>query len=131
MLLRCQRPVTRSEGPRRVNLCLGYREAARESPTKPGVDVVLAGHAHWSIEFRLQCPEKVEASKAWSPEVYYGHFSEVVERDSKQPNRWWGSLLLQTGACGPPSATDPETPNFRYITVDEQLGIRTLRPSHL
>jgi hypothetical protein len=110
-------------------LCLGFREVNQQDPFGPGVDVVLAGHAHWSIEFRLRRPGN--AGAAWDPLIDYGKFSESVEQHPDPPHEWWGPLLLQTGACGPPSATDPDTPNFRYITVDAHLLIRTLRPRHL
>jgi len=71
------------------------------------------------------------AGAAWDPLIYYGKFSERVEQHPDPPHEWWGPLLLQTGACGPPSDSDPETPNFRYISVDDHLLIRTLRPRHL
>jgi len=35
-------------------LCLGYREGQTHTVTGPGIDAVFAGHAHWSIEFKLQ-----------------------------------------------------------------------------
>lgn len=110
-------------------LCLGYREAAQREPSGPGVDAVLAGHAHWSIEFEIRRPAAAAAS--WDPELRYGRFSESIEAGSGAPDRWWGPLVLQTGACGPPSATDPDTPNFRYIVVDPRLGVRRLRPTTL
>jgi hypothetical protein len=108
-------------------LCLGYRESAMEAPSGPGIDCVLAGHVHWNLEFRLDKPRN-SGSAFWNPEVYYGNFSEEVEQQLTPPNRWWGTLLLQTAACGPPSHTQPRTPNFRYITVTKDLGITTLRP---
>lgn len=111
-------------------LCLGYKEAARETPSGPGIDVVLAGHAHWSIEFLLKRPDGARPGEPWKPVLYYGRFSPAVEKNAGPPNRWWGPLLLQTGACGPPSDSDPDTPNFREIVVDENLGITRLVPRH-
>jgi hypothetical protein len=107
-------------------LCLGYQEGHTSTGTGPCVDVVFAGHAHWSIEFKLQRP--LDAVKSWDPEVWYGKFSKEVEANTGKPDRWWGTLLLQTGACGPPSPTDPKTPNFRYVVVDSQMAIRKLQP---
>jgi hypothetical protein len=110
-------------------LCLGYRETDRERRSGPGVDVVLAGHAHWNIEFRLGKPESAGAN--WTPDLHYGDFSSAVEDGAGAPGEFWGPLLLQTGACGPPSETAPKTPNYRYITVDADLRVRNLRPAHL
>jgi hypothetical protein len=39
--------------------------------------------------------------------------------------------LLQTGACGPPSKSDPNPPNFRYVTIDARMGVYTLTPRTL
>jgi len=105
-------------------LCLGYREGQTDNISGPGVDVVFAGHAHWSVEFRLQRPDN--PGPAWDPEIWYGKFSEEVERNTAPPDRWWGTLILQTGACGPSSPTDPNTPNFRYVTVDARMAICNL-----
>jgi len=110
-------------------LCLGYREGELAKPPGPVVDAIFAGHAHWSIEFKLCKPEA--QSDGWNPEVWYGRFSEKVERSDGDPAAWWGPLLLQTGACGPPSDTDPKTPNFRYVTVGPDLGVHHLRPRNL
>jgi calcineurin-like phosphoesterase family protein len=111
-------------------LCLGYRQSTLASPSGPGVDVVLAGHVHWNIEFRLDKPAHAGAA-TWKPQVYYGEFSPEIEHNHAPPNRWWGTLLLQTAACGPPSDTQRHTPNFRYIIVTPALAVPTLRPRHL
>ncbi|MGI9102218.1 MAG: metallophosphoesterase [Terriglobales bacterium] len=111
-------------------LCLGYREAhLGPTPTGPGVDAVFAGHAHWSIEFRLQRPQGAHCT--WDPEVFYGHFSTEVEGNCGDSSQWWGPLFLQTGACGVPSATDPNCPNFRYVTVSPTMAVCNLRPRTL
>ncbi len=110
-------------------LCLGYREDDKNMVSGPGIDAVLSGHAHWSIEFKLRKP--ANDSNSWKPEVLYGKFSDGVEQDCANAAAWWGPLLLQTGACGPPSKSDPDTPNFRYITVDSNMAVCHLRPRTL
>ncbi len=110
-------------------LCLGYREADRSAVSGPGVDAVLSGHAHWSIEFKLRKP--AGGANSWKPEVLYGNFSTDVEEGCANATDWWGPLLLQTGACGPPSKSDPHAPNFRYITVDANMAVCHLRPRTL
>jgi hypothetical protein len=112
-------------------LCLGFRESALETPTGPGVDMVLSGHVHWNIDFQLARPGGAPGAQGWRPLVYYGDFSAQVEQHQGTPNCWWNPLILQTAACGPPSEMDARNPYFRYITVDRNLGIRTLHPRHL
>jgi hypothetical protein len=112
-------------------LCLGFRESALETPTGPGVDMVLSGHVHWNIDFQLRRPVGATHAQGWKPLVYYGDFSARVEQHQGKPNCWWEPLILQTAACGPPSEVDDQNPYFRYITVDQNLGIRTLQPRHL
>jgi type IV secretory pathway VirB2 component (pilin) len=112
-------------------LCLGFRESALDAPTGPGVDIVLSGHVHWNMDFQLRRPASATEARGWRPLVYYGDFSAQVEQHDGKPDCWWGPLILQTAACGPPSETDPQNPYFRYITVDKSLAIRTLRPRHL
>jgi len=112
-------------------LCLGFRESALEAPTGPGVDIVLSGHVHWNIDFQLRRPAASPGAQGWNPLVYYGDFSAQVEKHQGKPNCWLDPLILQTAACGPPSETNGQNPYFRYITVDESLGIRTLQPRHL
>jgi hypothetical protein len=112
-------------------LCLGFRESSLEAPTGPGVDIVLSGHVHWNIDFQLGRPAAALDEQGWNPLVFYGDFSAQVEQHQGKPNCWWGPLILQTAACGPPSKTNGQNPYFRYITVDRNLAIRTLRPRHL
>ncbi len=107
-------------------LCLGYTQAEPSEFKGPGIDAVFAGHAHWSIEFKLKRPDDVPLGESWKPQVYYGKFSQHVDQGEGPASRWWGPLLLQTAACGPPSQTDEYSPNYRYITVDAQLGVKNL-----
>ena len=112
-------------------LCLGFRESSFEAPTGPGIDIVLSGHVHWNIDFQLRRPAEAPGELGWHPLVYYGDFSAQVEQHQGKPNCWWGPLILQTAACGPPSEMDGQNPYFRHITVDQSLGIRTLQSRHL
>jgi len=104
-------------------LCLGFRE---ESGTECGcgVDVVLAGHAHWRLEFRLKKPA---GQGKWNPEVHYGTLTGGGKK-------WMpdGTLLLQTAAAGPPCwlKVKPEfakPPYCRLISVDEKGYVTSLQ----
>ena len=106
-------------------LCLGYKQSDLCNPSGPGIDAVFAGHAHWSIEFKLKRPHGAP-SDSWKPQVYYGNFSQQLGASNNLRDRWWGPLLFQTAACGPPSHTDKYTPYCRYVTVDAQLGVSNL-----
>jgi hypothetical protein len=112
-------------------LCLGYRESNTQQVSGPGIDVVLAGHAHWNLEFRIARPEGPRMQPTWEPQAFYGPISEAVEgqKIAQAPgdDSEWTSLLLQTAACGPPSKLFRDTPYLRYITVDKALEISTLR----
>lgn len=109
-------------------ICLGFRESDLGAPRGPGIDLVLSGHAHWNIEFRLQRPRNVSIQAPWHPEVYYGEFSSEVEAHPNQPNLEWNPLLLQTAACGPPSDTAQKNPYYRRIHIDASRAIKRLRP---
>ena len=105
-------------------LCLGYRENYRTRPPGRRIDIVLAGHAHWNMEFELREPPDKEPD--WKPKVRYGRFSGQVE---DYPGTEIGPLLLQTAACGPTGkGSDDVPPNFRYIKVRTDGQIEKLRP---
>ena len=105
-------------------LCLGFSEESRKDPCGCGVDVVLAGHAHWRLEFKLMKPA---GTGTWHPEVHYGTFTGG--------DRKWvpdGTLLLQTAASGPPCWLDvkPEfakPPYCRFISMDEKGYVTSLQ----
>jgi 3',5'-cyclic AMP phosphodiesterase CpdA len=111
-------------------LCLGARE---EDPAKEwgcGVDVALAGHAHWQLEFKLERPES--AAGNWKPTLHYGHFSDSPAPDPGSADKWIEPLLLQTAACGPPNLPKkppkfPDTPYYRLIRVEPDHRISTLK----
>ncbi len=97
------------------HLCLGRSEQDPASPRYLPVDMVLAGHAHWKLEFRL----------AWDkdrnrPLVYYGDFTGKDNKDHFQEdfNRL-RPFLFQTPACGPGEDFSPDPPYFRLIKIDE------------
>ena len=55
------------------HLCLGRIERDPELPRYLPVDMVLAGHAHWKLEFRLAWDQK---KKDWM--VYFGDFTGEI-----------------------------------------------------
>jgi len=116
-------------------LCLGVREENPAEPWGCGVDVALAGHAHWRLEFKLQRPAGAPG-QSWSPVLCYGDLSHNVVQNPGQPDGWWGPLLLQTAACGPPNYLSngqsfAETPYFRAISVEPNMSVRGLEQRQL
>lgn len=96
------------------HLCLGRRESRPEEIRYPLVDMVLAGHAHWKLEFRLAWDGKKKG-----PAVYFGDFtgnSDFFREDFEKIR----PLLLQSPACGPREDFSPDPPYFRYVEVDAQ-----------
>jgi hypothetical protein len=115
-------------------LCLGAREENPSVEWGCGVDVVLSGHAHWRLEFRLARSQPVAAD--WKPVVRYGELAQAVVHASDAPNCWFGPLLLQTAACGPPNwpkagPVFPDTPYYRLIEVEPNLRVSALEQQHL
>ncbi len=94
------------------HLCLGRAERDPGSERYPRVDMVLAGHAHWKLEFRL----------AWDkgkngPAIYFGDFTG--QRDAfREDFDEFRPFLLQTPACGPRENFSPDPPYFRRIELD-------------
>jgi hypothetical protein len=97
------------------HLCLGRIESDPASPRYFPVDMVLAGHAHWKLEFRL----------AWDkdrnrPLVYYGDFTGKDHKDHFQEDfDRLRPFLFQTPGCGPREDFSPDPPYFRLIKIDE------------
>jgi hypothetical protein len=108
------------------HLCLGKRESSPEEKRYPLVDMVLAGHAHWKLEFRLAWDERKKG-----PVVYFGDFTANPDffREDFEKFR---PFLLQSPACGPQDSSSPDPPYFRYLEVDGQgrvarAGVQKLR----
>jgi len=115
-------------------LCLGVREENPPVEWGCGVDVALAGHAHWRLEFKLARPQAAPAD--WRPAVYYGEFARSVVHTPGAPDAWFGPLLLQTAACGPPNwpKAGPdfhESPYYRLISVEPDMQVSALEQQHL
>ena len=102
-----------------LHLCLGRTEQDPNSQRYHPIDIVLAGHAHWKLEFRLQWD-----SKENHPAVYYGDFTGDTNH-FQQTFPQLRPFLLQTPAVGPREEYSPEPPYFRRIEIDEKGNITT------
>ncbi|MGO9136915.1 MAG: metallophosphoesterase family protein [Syntrophales bacterium] len=96
-----------------LHLCLGRVEGSPDVERLP-VDMVLAGHAHWKLELRLEWDYEW-----WNPLVYYGDFTGdanfAASFDNLRP------FLLQTPAAGPREEEySPDPPYFRELKIDEK-----------
>jgi predicted MPP superfamily phosphohydrolase len=111
-------------------LCLGRRESHLKDPAParehPGVDLVLAGHAHRNIEFRIA----LDASKV---RIYADRYSDLLAR-AAAPADWWkdkSTVIVQTAACGPKGESDLDPPYFRRIRINAQGAIEAFKVEHL
>ena len=117
-------------------LCLGTSEAeARHrtvpsSPSEDGtdaqgrrtrrpVDLVLCGHAHRNVEFRLGLEGRD------SIRIFTDRYSEELEEieDASARADWWNShrpVVAQTAAAGPAGSQDPDPPYLRIVRLDQQ-----------
>ncbi len=103
-----------------LHLCLGRIEQEPAFKRYHTVDVVLSGHAHWTLEFRLAWDEEKKR-----PLVYFGDFTGKDKKDSKDNKNHFQEdfdklrpFLLQTPGCGPREDYSPEPPYFRLIEID-------------
>jgi hypothetical protein len=95
-----------------LHLCLGRIEQNPGSQLYLPVDIVLAGHAHWKLEFRVSWdPQKNR------PAIYCGDFTGDAG-SFRQTYEELRPLLLQTPASGPPEEYSPEPPYFRRFEID-------------
>ncbi len=110
-------------------LCRGLRENPhrRINPTQNSnlkkVDMVLSGHAHINVEFRIDVDRKKPESKV---RIYHDKYSEYTKDfyDSK-------TFIVQTAACGPPGDDAGSPPYFRMIKVDKQNRITSFEHENL
>jgi len=89
-------------------MCNGYRENPhRDKKSRPldknvdKVDLVLSGHAHIDVEFRLEIDE--ETDKKNEIRIFHDTYSDLKnypDFDKIKP------VIVQTASCGPPSEDD-------------------------
>jgi hypothetical protein len=95
------------------HLCLGRTEQTPGEESYPRVDMVLSGHAHWKLEFRLSWDERKKG-----PAVYYGDFTGPAAKFPKDFDSY-RPFLFQTPACGPREDYSPSPPYFRLVEIDK------------
>ncbi len=110
-------------------LCLGYREG--DWPYEPerkgrGVQLILSGHAHRNLEFRLEMGD-------YRKEKFHIYSSVYSQRKPADPEEYWrrhSPLIVQTGACGLSGKFDEMEPYFRLISMGRK-GIKDFRVYNL
>lgn len=112
-------------------LCMGYRESELVKKVIKGqlkkVDLVLSGHAHRNIEFRIE-KEWVEKDKKHEIRIYSDVYSQLL--DAGNPDKWWEEhkpAVVQTASCGLQGRTDRDPPYFRKVTIDGKGQITDFR----
>jgi 3',5'-cyclic AMP phosphodiesterase CpdA len=117
------------------HLCLGRREGDPNfSNPQDKVDLVLSGHAHRNIEFRIGLggQDKIR--------IYTDDYSRWLNKalgnapGVGQATQWWESyrpVIVQTGSCGPKGDEDLEPPYFRRVTINSAGEIQEFLPDHL
>ena len=112
-------------------LCRGLRENPnrRIEPDKEynlkKVDLVLSGHAHIEIEFRIDIEKENEERKV---RIYHDKYSNKKEYpldfyDSK-------TFIVQTAACGPHGDDADSPPYWRMVKVNKQNRITSFEQEH-
>ncbi|MEW6369249.1 MAG: metallophosphoesterase [Acidobacteriota bacterium] len=109
-------------------LCLGCRESELANCPRDGtgkIDLVLCGHAHRNIEFRLGLGDGNQIR------MYTDDYGRMLQAAQAQAARqgetaedavqnWWEQhrpVIAQTAACGPKGAEDPQPPYYRSVTI--------------
>lgn len=89
------------------------------------VDLVLSGHAHIDVEFRvdIEYDENIKENKI---RIYHDAYSkEISNFDKKRP------VMLQTASCGPPSEKDKKAPSWRMVRVNKESLITCFEHENL
>ncbi|MCD6499801.1 MAG: metallophosphoesterase [Deltaproteobacteria bacterium] len=97
------------------------------------VDLVLCGHAHRNVEFRLAM-EPRDAIHIYTDDYASKLDVLVASSDLAAVGTWWDEhrpIVAQTGAVGPAGSDDHDTPYYRLVRVDEQGVISTFSVQHL
>ncbi len=112
-------------------LCRGLREnphrkinPAQNSDLKK-VDMVLSGHAHIDVEFRIDIDRKdPNESKV---RIFHDKYSDNYAKDFYDSK----TFIVQTAACGPPGNDAESPPYWRMIKVDKQNRITSFEHKNL
>ncbi len=103
-------------------LCLGGTEADLRDrpgakPSQPTVDLILCGHAHRNVEFRLGLTETNQVGIA--TDNYSARLQDIPEAERPA---WWAlnrPIVAQTAGAGPPGSSAPDPPYGRLVRLDE------------
>lgn len=125
-------------------MCMGYRENPHRNknsrPLDQGqekVDLILSGHAHMDVEFRLGIDETdPDENKIRIYHDVYSDFEKFSDFDKNKP------VIVQSAACGPPGENDKKKdsndefdrnklPHWRTVQVDEQNHITSFKQESL
>lgn len=108
-------------------LCVGQREGDLLKERRifaRSVNLVLSGHAHRNIEFRIRLDEENNIL------IYSDVYSQMLLSSQDKNKNWWkkyGSIHVQTAACGLSGRSDNNPPYFRRIRVNEKGEIESFQ----
>lgn len=100
-------------------------EPDKESDLKK-VDLVLSGHAHIEVEFRVDIEKAAQENKV---RIYHDKYSDK----KLYPMKFYDSktFIVQTAACGPHGEDTDSPPYWRMVKVDSQNRITSFEQEHL
>ncbi len=108
-------------------LALGSKEGASPEDERAAglkkVDLVLSGHTHRNLEFRIEKTQS-HAIRVYADPYSDRHQTAVGEGSA---TAWWAKhspLLVQTAACGFRGKSDPHPPYFRKIAIDRKGTVK-------
>lgn len=125
-------------------MCMGYRENPhRNKNLRPldqwpeKVDLVLSGHAHMDVEFRLGIDETDPVEN--KIRIYHDTYSDSEKFPDFDKNK---PVIVQSAACGPPGENDKKKdsngeydrnklPHWRTVQVDDQNIITSFKHESL